>query len=326
MSTSVFKYVRSAAALRYLKNWSLRITPPDQFNDPFEFRPAVNLSFKDLPNLARSVLRDELIKAFSHIFKNNANEVQALEQESKKAAIAKFLMREMSLQEEETFLGQLGLNNNQEAYETRDKIEATYKEVLAATHAELPLVSKVMATALHGSANKFIGILCLSGSSRHPLMWAHYAENHQGALLEFDASSLCFSRRRHSEDEFGVLRRVYYADTRPVVSNYSNTDFVNSLAFTKALEWAYEQEHRLIWPLEFSDRQVDADGAKIHLIDVPSTALRSITLGCKASEPFANEVSQLLATDSATAHINLRCAKINDDSFSLNYFDIPISS
>ena len=312
--------------MRYLKSWSLRITPPDQFNDPFELRPAVNLSPALLPNLARVVLREESIKAFGHIFQNNANEFQSLKQESKNVAIGKFLMREMSLQEEKTFLGQLRLNGNQEAHEARDKVEATYRGVLTATQPELPLVSKVIATALHGSANELIGILCLSGSSRHPLMWAHYAENHQGALLEFDASSLCFSRRRHNEDEFGVLRRVYYADTRPVVSNYPNDDFVASLAFTKALEWAYEQEHRMIWPLELSDRQVDADGGQIHLIDVPPTALRSITLGCKASEPFVTEISHLLAAASATAHINLRCAKIDDYSFSLNYFDVPISS
>jgi hypothetical protein len=88
------------------------------------------------------------------------------------------------------------------------------------------------------------------------------------------------------------------------------------------LEWAYEQELRLLWPLELADRRVEMPEGSIHLLDVPPAALLSVTLGCKAADRFAVEIVRLISDVGAKAKISIRKAVVDETAFSLNYRDV----
>ena len=317
----VYKYVTSDGALRYLRTAAMRITPPDQFNDPFEMRPAFDLRGLDFRSQAPALVRKELADALAQAAVSHGFGASTEQASSQSAALISFLMREMPADEEAAFLrgaaATVGQNAKAMLEGLRTEFDARYERAMADAEALLPEFSKVVQSAMHNMLPRHIGVLCLSGSGRHPLMWAHYTDCHKGALLEFDESAPCFNRRRHAEDEFGYLHRVWYADARPTLSASRDSDAFVAMALTKALEWAYEQELRLLWPLEQADRTVDAGGQKVHLIEVPSTALRSVTIGCKASECFVKELLETVARAAPRAAV--RVAVMDDHSFSLNY-------
>lgn len=321
---SVYKYLTPEGALRYLRTQAMRITPPDQFNDPFEMRPNLDLTGVDFMDQAPELVREEIAKVVVQAAVEQGWAKTPEEAAVVSSAFVAFLMRQMPETDEQRFLAAASANGQAGAASTllamRTDFDAQYRDAISKARAMVPAFSDTVETILRQSLPRHIGVLCLSHSSKHPLMWAHYTDCHKGALLEFDEQAPCFNRRRHGEDEFGRLHRVWYADTRPTIAAHRDSDAFVALALTKALEWAYEQELRLLWPLELADRTVDAGGTKVHLIDVPATALRSVTIGCKANEEFVKELLQ--AVGAAGAKVTVRASSMDDRSFSLNYRDL----
>lgn len=83
-----------------------------------------------------------------------------------------------------------------------------------------------------------IGLCCLSRIRDSILMWSHYACDHQGYCLEFNAT----------DHMFGEAQCVHYSENYPIIEFY-NTPIdkqVKLIFLTKYLGWAYEQEWRII--------------------------------------------------------------------------------
>ena len=81
-----------------------------------------------------------------------------------------------------------------------------------------------------------LGVFCASERPDDPLMWAHYADCHNGFCVEFQHSG---------SDLLNGAQRVIYSDTRPSTTYLGSRedDSVNVL-LTKALCWEYEAEWR----------------------------------------------------------------------------------
>lgn len=321
---SVYKYVTQEGALRYLRTWALRITPADQFNDPFEMRPTLHLSVNDVLDPVPSLIAEKMKLQFLQAAKGTDQVPEQVT--AAHTAIVAFFLRTMTPSEEEGFLDFarqfLNTENLDEIDRLRNEFDEQYKNVIEHARSQIPAFSKAAQSAMHQALPRSIGVLCLSGSDKHPLMWAHYTDSHKGALLEFDEEALCFNRQRNKGDDFGKLHRVWYSDSRPKLSITKSSDALSTLALTKALEWAYEQELRLLWPLSKADRIVESEGKSIHLIDAPATALQSITIGCRADQSFVSDVLRTLMIAKPTHRIGVRVASIDDETFSLHYRDI----
>lgn len=87
---------------------------------------------------------------------------------------------------------------------------------------------------------KGMGVLCLTTDPRNLLMWAHYASNHTGLCIGFDASHTPFSS----------ARPINYSEKRPRVSLLerlrTERELVTSVLFSKSSHWEYESEYRCI--------------------------------------------------------------------------------
>lgn len=120
------------------------------------------------------------------------------------------------------------------------------------------------------------GILCLSESADSLLMWAHYAGNHRGFVVQFDETHPFFSAVEF-EGQTLSLTKVEYSAERPVLS-YST---INSphLYYRKSVEWAYERERRLIKPLLAASEVIAHDEFPRCLYEVPSDAIKGVILG-----------------------------------------------
>ena len=98
------------------------------------------------------------------------------------------------------------------------------------------------------------GLYCLSAVPNNILMWAHYANAHQGFCLQFlNEQSQRFRVKSNPEErgetpEFLGPAPVRYSKQYPVV-NFIRDDRMTvgiKTCLTKARQWKYEQEWRIV--------------------------------------------------------------------------------
>ena len=123
------------------------------------------------------------------------------------------------------------------------------------------------------------GAMCLSKSCTDPLLWAHYADKHRGICLGFDIPddphkvfSVIYGNERELQDPYDLLHK---AASQPLEVA---TDVIMRKLLLKNQRWQYEDEVRLLKPLE--------KGTTFCLFDDEDFALRQVILGlrCKATK------------------------------------------
>jgi len=91
-----------------------------------------------------------------------------------------------------------------------------------------------------------VGIFCVSEDVKNFPMWAHYADNAKGFVVEYKNLEKLFSG-----DGTKMLNQIqevgYYGEKRPAVS--LKPDKLNALFFSKQEKWDYEAEWRVVKPL-----------------------------------------------------------------------------
>lgn len=85
-----------------------------------------------------------------------------------------------------------------------------------------------------------VGLYCLSSVRDNILMWSHYADQHRGYCLEFEATDHTYM--------FGEAHPVSYSDDYPSVEFYTVTssEKVHLSFLSKYRGWSYEQEWRVV--------------------------------------------------------------------------------
>jgi hypothetical protein len=141
---------------------------------------------------------------------------------------------------------------------------------------------------------------CFSKAPTVSPMWAHYAQNHAGFVLEFDAEAI----EKHFEDV--LIKDVTYRDAPdPEIEYFLRRSAVTMKArhaiwlqqmviaqayYTKFTPWQYEEECRLV----ASDGDVeDVSGHKI--LFVPTDCLSTIIVGKNASEELVQRSKEIAA-------------------------------
>lgn len=174
------------------------------------------------------------------------------------------------------------------------------------------------------------GILCLTKRPDNLVMWAHYAGAHRGFLLEFDSDNAFFNNKYVSHLDwtwfeempleypgFGNLRDVHYSNERPYTNNPEEIPLDSF--FVKSTDWAYEEEVRMIMPLQSADQKIEEHD--LHLFRFPPAALTGLVLGAGASEGMIGELSRLVKGDKL-GHVALRRVKLNLRNFGMEF--IPL--
>lgn len=168
-----------------------------------------------------------------------------------------------------------------------------------------PRIQKIISEGFEEIA----GILCLSESPTNLLMWSHYADSHQGFVIEFDSTSVFFNQKKSHQDEFRHLRKVIYCEQR---LSYTLLDINNFSPFlTKSIDWSYEAEWRMLLPLSSAAMTVGNGATTVHLFEYPRSAIKSIILGCRMNESKEKEIRQIITN--ADIFKNVACLKAEVD-------------
>jgi hypothetical protein len=151
-----------------------------------------------------------------------------------------------------------------------------------------------------------LGILSLSEVPINLLMWAHYAANHTGFVIEFDDKHPWFWAKLAETDEFRHLRKVSYLDKPP--SPYLTEWKGHDVFCSKLKMWEYEQEWRIIRPLQEAAKRI---GDEIYLFEVPPESIRSVITGIKTPSESATELWKLLNSEPKLTHVRKLRAQLS---------------
>lgn len=128
-------------------------------------------------------------------------------------------------------------------------------------------------------------VYCLSMVPNHELMWAHYANRHQGICLEFTSRSLRFSEARK------VIYRKFYP--KYDVMGGDEEECLAAL-LTKSKAWRHEKEYRLIArerPYAVPGTLTSENG----LVPLPDGCLQAVIVGCLARPETVEAVRETIS-------------------------------
>lgn len=128
---------------------------------------------------------------------------------------------------------------------------------------------------------------CFSKSPSVIPMWAHYAQNHEGFVIELDEdrvkkelSDVGFGdidyRDQASKEIQDTLDRAFHIG-KPRYMYFLHQAVLSAAYFTKSSCWSYENERRLIADEEKVRRIGD-----IMLLDIPTSCVSAIIIGSRA--------------------------------------------
>lgn len=142
------------------------------------------------------------------------------------------------------------------------------------------------------SMNQDLGVTCFSKQPYNPLMWAHYADNHNGFCLEFDADAPFKSKRIAGGKKLHIWGEVEYAKSGEL-PKVAFSDFLNgnlntlSLIFQKGGRWKHEEELRLI---------ISADSEEERKVIYPPELLTGIYYGINVDAKWKSELNKIMAS------------------------------
>lgn len=210
-----------------------------------------------------------------------------------------------------------------------------------------------------GEINNFINShfvsLSLTESPDDLLMWAFYANNHKGFLIEFDENHLFFKRKNKH------LFKLTYSNIRPLVSTaeifplcdkliqkLQSLDFIQKKEFQiftsiicKSINWENEKEWRLLSLKKFATKIKNTNSldnnfngiekqsinkglsklGDIALFRFPMTSIKSISFGIKTSSDIKLKICEILFSNKGFKNIKVKQAYLHKEEYKLQFKD-----
>lgn len=291
----LYKYA-TAARSDILKTLQVRFTQPADLNDPFEILPR----FDDSPGEGDPLL-DDAEHEIAVYFESGAGD------ETIEDAIADIA----------THSARLGGS------------PADRETLLRALVAILPSRQRLgFGLYLQRRFGETLGILSMSAVPDSLLMWAHYGDSHRGFAIEFDADHPFF-HRGVNDGYIAVAKPVTYDSKRPafVMPGQVGEDWINlyltRLLLTKSPDWAYEQEWRMLLPLNEQAVWPHAISGRNHLFKIPADAIQAIVIGNRCDVVTRRDIVDSVKTNAKLRHVYIRYAHIHSDQFAVTISNSP---
>jgi hypothetical protein len=274
----LFKYV-SEERISILRDGLIRFSQPQAFNDPFELKPHV-VEIMDRENVESTI---------TEFFPELIREEYDKQPQQFRSAIPWAVYSAFAESKREELIGNVSSFSGHAA--------------------------EMLEKSIHEGLEKSIGILSITESYCNLLMWAHYANSHQGFVVELDCSNGFFNRQKSEDDELRHLRKVSYSEVRPNIqlNQLSGLD----VFLMKSKEWEYEQEWRMLLPLEISDRKIHATPYDIHLFKLPFEAIKSVIVGARAEQRTLEAIQSEIDSNRDLQHVKVYQMSIHPKRFEL---------
>lgn len=238
--SSLYKYIADCSAVPFLLRGTVKFTPIPELNDPSEL----------VPNVDIEQVKSSLDRLRSHGYSDE----DMLHLRHQEHLLRRLAPRFLAI----------------DVPSTKERATAIIR---AAFYDSVPLLERLLNETAQEMSSK-VGLFCLSRRFDSLPMWAHYARNAAGLVVEFRGLEEVFRG-----DETGILAQpvpVRYEREHAGVTFEPQSH--ESLFFTKFADWSYEQEVRVVLPL--SDCRREPVGAtSVYLYQVPPERIARLILG-----------------------------------------------
>ncbi len=279
---TLFRYFDPVGGIKTLENRTMRLASPLAFNDPFELTPRLQ---KPSDQLLFESLK------LRHIIEDYIETAEKQQRLSRVDAENEYYAVELP----KRFLNL-----------TSDKGWAEKERLL-----KWDYVGKI--------AERF-RILCCSHRHDSILMWSHYADKHRGIVIEFDPDEFlketCLSKH---------ALQVMYRSNPPTIPALFGDDFtgfeqaMNLMLSTKALEWSYEEEVRISFPVPDGLKKDEAYDQSFD-----PGCIKRVIVGCyNHADAKVHSAIEKIAGESDYAHVRFQRAYLDSDDYKLRFADRP---
>ena len=264
-----YKYMTPEAAIATLENRSVRYSSPLRFNDPFDHQTCLHLDF-DLGGFSHKLLGriEHLVRSPQIEIRRDAGPIHQLISFMRAKLPTHGFPGESFSREALPILAEGSLMIDQ----TRRMFESHWQESLKSNRA-----------------------FCVTEEHTNLLMWAHYAKDHTGAVLELWSLP-------EEDNTLSVAHPVRYVEAPPPfftedefldyfcgVAEIDLPSLTRQSIYTKSDHWSYEKEWRVYYPLSeipglFED------------VNLRPSELKSVYFGCRADPSFVTRASDLLTS------------------------------
>lgn len=152
-----------------------------------------------------------------------------------------------------------------------------------------------------------IRLTCFNGSPLNILMWAHYAFNHQGFMVEFK-----FKKIKNNfihcpipvfyDDTFPFIKYPHNASAKMCLENQNfGAETIIKLFANKAECWSYENEFRL----QETGNQ-DTNKPDKSPVEIDSNLFVNVVLGIKTSDRHAVEIEKAVKSFNSKQNMDLQ--------------------
>ena len=255
--TPLYKYIDDPQALKFLLGGVCKFTPIAELNDPSELTPTVDV--------------DAIVETLAR-FRQYGYSDTNMDDLRRQAALLQCLAP-----------------HRQAVHVPATREQATNR-IRSSFFNDMPLLEQFLHDTAKDIANN-VGIFCLSRRIDSLPMWAHYADNARGLIVEFNDLASVFKG-----DNTGVLREpiaVRYERERVGVTFDPRSH--ESIFFTKFQDWSQEEEVRVVLPLSDCRMQIK-DNETLYLYDIPKTCVSRVIQGWNMT-PAMKELCATLVGD-----------------------------
>lgn len=143
-------------------------------------------------------------------------------------------------------------------------------------------------------------IICFSETHKSNLMWSHYTDSHKGYCIEYDCSKYPINTQE-------TLYKIKYEKNKPDITKQIEDEDMEAFAsalMTKAIDWEYEKEWRLITTIDDDDFIQD------------NNAITSIYLGVNCNKEIKKDIIQWAIENNKNAiqmKVNITKYELDED-------------
>lgn len=164
---------------------------------------------------------------------------------------------------------------------------------------------------LFAKAIQNIFICCFSETKDSLTMWSHYARDHKGVVLGFDSEHKLFAGVEKVEYVKNFPKIGTEEDWQSIINGGEIRGMIKPVIRCKALDWAYEEEWRLI----INDHNFA--GKEFIDVEFDPRSIKEVYFGCKI-DPMDKEAI-LSLKDGRYQHVNFYQAQKSKNKFELKF-------
>jgi len=193
-------------------------------------------------------------------------------------------------------------------------------------------------------SNQNLGVMCFTSKPDCLIMWAHYGNNHQGILVEYNTKDFSTEPHPFFEGEINnedsklhptlvkiKANPVWYIKNSERISFKAETfeEFQMqhiSTFFAKSAQWFYEAEYRMLVDFVLDKNKIAKENN--YYLRIPEEVIANIYIGCRATPANKKSIVQDFI-DARKCNPKLEHIKIfetvkHPDNFKLGYRKIAI--